>query len=305
MIEESCPNQAGSVRRWGMNPSREVLAFYRQMVWMTDPGERAAELAALPSEPAELARRLQGVLLHEHWAPAYGQNLAPARRAESQLRSVAQMLERLGTLDARPPERRLVGVCRHFTVLGVAALRARGVPARARCGFGAYFNQGRFEDHWVVEYWGADAGRWVMVDTQIDALQANVLKPDFDLDDVPRDRFVIAGDAWADCRAGRANPKTFGIFDMRGLWFIAGNVIRDFAALNNAEMLPWDAWGAMDRPDEKPSAEHLAFLDRVAALTRAPDANFAELRALYEGDARLRVPEKVRNVLTQRDEAVR
>ena len=288
-----------------MNPRDEVLAFYRRNEWMTDPGERGAELAALPSDPAALARRIQGVLLHEHWAPAYGQDLAPARRAESQLRSTAQMLERLDTLDPRPPERRLVGVCRHFTVLGVAALRAHGIPARARCGFGAYFNRGTFEDHWVVEVWRADARRWVLVDTQIDALQASALRPDFDLCDVPRDRFVIAGDAWADCRAGRASPEAFGIFAMRGLWFIAGNVIRDFAALNNAEMLPWDAWGAMDRPDATPQPAHLAFLDHVAALTRDPDARFAELRALYERDPRLRVPEKVFNVVANREDAVR
>ena len=34
----------------------------------------------------------------------------------------------------------------------------------------------------------------------------------------------------------------YGIFDLRGLWFVAGNVMRDFAALNNMEMLPWDVW---------------------------------------------------------------
>ena len=42
---------------------------------------------------------------------------------------------------------------------------------------------------------------------------------------------------------------SFGILDMHGLWFIAGNVIRDVAALNNHEMLPWDVWGAMARTD--------------------------------------------------------
>jgi len=288
-----------------MNPSHDVLAFYRQPVWMTDAGARAGLLAALPSEPAQLAKRIQGVLLHEHWAPAYGQTLAPARRAESQLRTVAQMLERLGTLDARPPERRLVGVCRHFTVFAAAALRVHGIPARARCGFGAYFNKGTFEDHWVVEYWRADAQRWLRVDAQIDAQQANALEPDFDLCDVPHDRFLIAGDAWAECRAGRADPKAFGIFDLRGLWFIAGNLIRDLAALNNAELLPWDAWGAMDRPDQAPTPEHLAFLDRVAELTRDPDARFAELRTLYESDPRLRVPDVVFNVIANREDAVR
>ncbi len=288
-----------------MTPGSAVLDFYRRPVWMTDPGERAALLASLPAEPAALARRIQGLLLHEHWAPAYGQTLSPARRGESQLRPVAAMLERLGTVEPRPVEERLVGICRHYSVFAAAALRAHGVPARARCGFGAYFNAGKFEDHWVLEYWREPDQRWVMVDTQIDELQAKVLKPDFDLQDVPRDRFVIAGDAWVACRAGRADPKAFGIFDMRGLWFIAGNLIRDFASLNNAELLPWDVWGAMDQPDQPPTGEHLAFLDRVAELTRAPDANFAELRELYDGDPRLRVPEKVRNVLTSRDEPVR
>ena len=288
-----------------MTASRPILDYYAEPTWMTDPAERGALLNALPAEPAELARRIQGLLLHEHWAPAYGQTLSAERRSESQIRPVAEMLERLGSVEPRPVEQRLVGICRHFSVLATAAFRAHGIPARARCGFGAYFNSGKFEDHWVVEYWRAAEQRWVMVDTQIDALQANVLKPDFDLLDVPRDRFVIAGDAWVECRAGRANPNAFGIFDMRGLWFIGGNLLRDFAALNNAEMLPWDTWGAMDRPDQPPSPEQLAFLDRVAEQTRAPDAHFAELRALYDGDPGLQVPAKVFNVLTRRDEAVR
>jgi hypothetical protein len=32
---------------------------------------------------------------------------------------------------------------------------------------------------------------------------------------------------------------------MHGLWFSAGNLVRDIAALNNRETLPWDFWGAM------------------------------------------------------------
>ena len=32
--------------------------------------------------------------------------------------------------------------------------------------------------------------------------------------DVPHNRFAIAGDAWARCRAGEADPMKFGIFDM-------------------------------------------------------------------------------------------
>ena len=39
---------------------------------------------------------------------------------------------------------------------------------------------GHFEDHWVCQYWHASQARWVMVDFQLDALQQQVLQPDFD-----------------------------------------------------------------------------------------------------------------------------
>jgi hypothetical protein len=265
---------------------------------------------ALPRDVAALARAVQGLLLHEHWAPAYGVALSNERRSASHIRPVERMLDRLLAQNgqplsvARPVDARLVGVCRHFTVFLVAMLRAQGVPARARCGFGAYFTPGRFEDHWVCEYWKSAEGRWVLVDAQIDALQRAKLRPDFDLLDVPRDRFVIAGDAWAQCRAGDADPSTFGIFDMRGLWFIAANLLRDLAALNNMEMLPWDTWGAMPRPDEPLAPDRLALFDGLAAVTRTPDTTFTELRRLYEGDDRLRVPATVFNAVLHRPEAI-
>ena len=122
----------------------------------------------------------------------------------------------------------------------------------------------------------------------------------FDTADVPRDRFLVAGEAWALCRAGKADADAFGILDMRGLWFIAGNLVRDIAALNNREMLPWDVWGAMGR-DER--ALDFAFLDRLARVSRAPDANAAELAALYE-DPRVKVPGTVFNAVLDRPQRV-
>ena len=267
-------------------------------------------LDAVPRDLTGMTRVVQGLLLHEHWAPAYGVRLSDERKRQSHIRPASLMLDRLLSDDgrplsvARPVEARLVGVCRHFTVLLVAMLRAQGVPARARCGFGSYFNPGRFEDHWVCEYWDAADGRWALVDAQVDEVQRAKVKPDFDLLDVPRDRFVIAGDAWARCRAGDADPSAFGIFHMRGLWFIAGNLIRDLAALNNMEMLPWDVWGAMIRPDEPLGDDRLALFDRLSAITRAPDAAFAELCRLYEGNEDLRVPATVFNKVLNRPEAI-
>jgi hypothetical protein len=291
-------------------PSPEILAFYRGDGPMTSDTTHAALFAALPDDIVGLTRVMHGLLLHQHIAPAYGQTLSPPRLAEPHIRSVRKMLDQLLAHDAsalttaRPPDKRLVGVCRHFTALFVTALRAKGFAARARCGFGAYFEPGKFIDHWVCEYWNEQQGRWILVDAQIDDVQRGLFKPDFDLLDVPRDRFVIAGDAWRQCRDGQNDAKKFGIMQMTGLWFIAGNVLRDFAALNNVEMLPWDVWGPMLRPGETASAAQLALLDRVAALTRSPDKSFAELRALYQNDAHLRVPATVFNAVLNQPEVV-
>lgn len=287
----------------------EILDFYARPAAMTSGRDHAPAFDGLPRDVAALTRVVQGLLLHEHWAPAYGVALSDARRSGSHIRPVERMLDRLlaraqPLAVARPLEERLVGVCRHFTVLLVAMLRAQGVPARARCGFGSYFTRGRFEDHWVCECWNGAERRWVLVDAQIDDLQRAELKPDFDLLDVPRDRFVIAGDAWARCRAGDADPSTFGIFDLRGSWFIAGNLLRDLAALNNVEMLPWDVWGAMTGPDAPMGGDRLELFDRLATLTLEPDCEFTELRTLYEGDDRLRVPSTVFNAVLNRQEAI-
>jgi NADH-quinone oxidoreductase subunit H len=62
-------------------------------------------------------------------------------------------------------------------------LRAKGVPARSRCGFGAYFTPGFYEDHWVAEFF--DGSRWRLADAQFDEFQRGRLRIGFDVTDVP------------------------------------------------------------------------------------------------------------------------
>ncbi len=55
---------------------------------------------------------------------------------------------------------------------------------------------------------------------------------------------------------------------MRGLWFVAGNLVKDVASLNKIEMLQWDTWGAMPRPNNKlQDKKQLKFFDELATLT--------------------------------------
>ena len=262
--------------------------------------------AGLPKDPAALAGVVQGLLVHEHIAPAYGLKLSDAQHGEAHVRPVEEMVRQIVARDPRPlgtaraPGERQVGVCRHFTLLYVAMLRRAGLRARARCGFGAYFEKAKFLDHWVTEYWNAERKAWVLIDAQLDARQRELFKIAFDPLDVPRDQFLVAGDAWQRCRAGKADPQAFGILDMHGLWFVAGNVIRDAAALNDHVMLPWDVWGAMTRNDAELDT---ALFDRLAALVVEPDRHVGELRAIYQ-DPRVKVPDTVFNAVRNRPEAL-
>jgi len=289
-----------------MSAMENPKEYYRDHGPMTAPGANAAEFNKLPKELAQLCEVVQGALIHRDMAPfLYNLNLSKEQRDDGNIRPLTQMLTRIHALDSRPltaprePVHRLPSVCRHFSLMLAGMLQTQGIPARARCGFGAYFNQGKFEDHWVAEYWNAAEKRWILVDAQLDALQKKQFKLDFDTLDVPRDRFIIAGDAWQKCRAGRADPKNFGLSmvpGLLGMWFIAGNVVRDLASMNRAPMLPWDVWGVMEMKDDALTDEKMKLLDRVAELTLAGDEAFPQLRKIYESDDRLRVPPVVFNV---------
>lgn len=281
-----------------------VDAAWSEPGLMTDAGASRHLLEGLPGDPAGIARVVQGLLVHEFWAAAYGVSLAEPERDLVNLRRVEQVLDAATSRDDRPldvarePHQRVATNCRGFTVMAVTLLRAAGVPARARCGFGAYFAPGWYEDHWVAEY--RDGDRWKLLDAQVDELQRRQLGIDFDLTDVPRDEFVIAGDAWTMTRAGRADPDRFGLTSIReaGAWWIAANLMRDAAALDGVELLPWDLWGGMPGPED---AVDVALYDELAAATAGP--SMADVRRLLADD-RLRVPDEVFNVQHRRREAI-
>jgi hypothetical protein len=273
-----------------------ILKYYTQHGIMTDPGNYAYLYEDLPSEIPELCKIVQGAMIHIFWTRAYGVDLSEKRKEEVQIRNVRDKLARIEALDkhpltaARELNNKLVGNCRDFAVLLTSLLRHKGIPARARCGFARYFTPGRHEDHWVCEYWNVQDKRWRLVDAQLDSVQRMALTITFDQYDVPRDKFLTAGHVWMLCRAGELDANLCGIFDMQGLWFVRGNVIRDLMSLNKLEVLPWDVNDLMDGPEKHVTDEEFALLDRVAELTTADDSVFTEMRSLYESTPALQMP---------------
>jgi hypothetical protein len=188
----------------------------------------------------------------------------------------------------------------------VALLRAKGIPARARCGFGSYFRPGWFEDHWIAESWDSHDGCWRMVDAQLDDTWRKMIDFTGDQFALTATEFLTAGHAWQAWRRGELDADRCGLsaINEHGANWIAGNLRLDLAALNKIEMLPWDVWGAGWAPGEQPTDEKLRLFDTVATLTVEPDAQFAELRTRYDTDDALQMNGTVFNVLRGRTEAV-
>ncbi len=289
--------------------ARGILDFYACHSPMSDPGEASALIEPLPRDVAGLAHVIQGLGIYDVVARDFYDFEPPPHRAnEIQMRRIADRVARIMELDeqplhiARDPEHRVLGRCNSFALSLVAMLRAKGTPARSRCGFAAYFNPPNFEEHWVSEYWDAQDHRWRLADPQIDEVWRRRLGIRFDTLDLPEGQFLTASEAWRRCRSGEADEEQFGISlaALHGLWFVAGSLIRDMAALNKLEMAPWDVWGAQPTPE---SEFGLALFDEVAALTREPDRTFAELRRRYDADD-LRVPPTIFNALDRRLETL-
>jgi len=264
---------------------------------LTDLTRHSNDLADLPDSLAGLVAALQGWIVHPFHAHRYGLSVPERGQAELQTRASDAALTCIQQLDERPldsprpVDRRMIGNCRHFTSMLTALLRQRGVAARARCGFGAYFDPGKYADHWVCEVRDPKTGRWHLVDAQIDAVQRRDLERiDFDTLDVPRDQFWVAGQAWLACRRGDIDPLSCGILDMWGLWFVRGNLLRDLAALNKLELLPWDVWGLMQPDDDALGEKEWALLDHIAELTTANEIDARAVQQIYERESELRVP---------------
>jgi len=243
-----------------------------------------AGLSQLATDPVTICRHVHNLVIQPHDAAAAG--VHAGRLAEKDIRPAAMLVEILMALGpaplhlARSAASRVVGTCRHFAVLSCALLRYRGIAARARCGFATYFKAGQGLDHWIVEYRDDPAGRWVRVDAEV--LGLSVLERP---EDVPAGAFLTGGEAWSEYRAGRVDAATFGVpgTENFGPAEIRGNAIRDLAALNKVETLPWDEWGRMQasyRGLTGPDYDEL--IDEVAATCAA--AAPAAVVSLYRRD---------------------
>lgn len=275
-----------------MNPQE----FYATQSKFSDPGKYAYLFDDLPTDMDGLCRVVRGIYVHY-----MTEDFPPERKQEVDLRNISTILERVIAHEnqpltvKRPREKRVVGCCRDASLLLGAMLRHRGIPARTRIGFATYIRaggEGYNVDHVVTEYWDAEARRWKLVDAEQNDYLIEHNHIDFDVHDIPRDRFLVGGKAWQMCRSGAADPQDFGSGRgdfFSGYWAIRNRLLLDLAALNKVEPLLWDTWGWMMYEFEPDEIETHA-LDEMAALTQGGD--FEKIRQMYEAE-RFKAPPAV------------
>ena len=264
------------------------IEYYSHHNIMTDPGKFLYLCNELPFEINKLCEIVQGLLIHEAQTHLYGVNISNRRKEkELKIRKVEEMLDRIIELDdrelsiARPPQIRLVGNCRDFSVLLCLFLRHQRIPARTRVGYENYSNSQFRGDHWICEYYQVDQKRWIQVDAQLDPVQLRSFNLKFDPFDLPDNKFIYAGDAYKMCIANTANLDNFGVdYSIRGLGHIQGNLILDFLSLNKLEFLPWDhikLVNGVRNSSHQISENH----DVPSALINSNAFNFEDILDLY------------------------
>ncbi|GAA3812615.1 hypothetical protein GCM10022403_052890 [Streptomyces coacervatus] len=284
----------------------DTAAFYATQSVFSDPGDLAHHYAGLPPDPAQLARVARDLTIHRLEDKQFGHTHPTDRlHNDAETRYIDDILRILIGRNGAPLSRRrdvrdrFVGTCRDFTLLHVSLLRHAGVPARLRSGFADYFGSNGFHcDHVVTEYWDEERG-WLFADAQLaDRRVTDYWQVDFDPMDVPRDRFLVAGEAWRAIRERGADQRTFGLHPPEegpfwGERFVAGNIRLDLAALNKVETLLWDVWGEDEgEPGEPLPESSREFYDGVAPVVSG-DVSVDAARKLFTEDDTLRTPKTV------------
>jgi hypothetical protein len=205
-----------------------------------------AALQGVTGTPVEICWSVHSLVIQP--SDAEQLQLPPHRFAINQIRPAPDLIQAVLALNHQPldvprePHERIVGTCRHFAVLACALLRHQGVTARVRCGFATYFQPAQSLDHWIVEHWDPTDSRWIRIDPE--NLGGAVLDRAEDL--APGD-FLTGGEARQAYRRSEIDAASFDVYGTEnwGPAEIRGNAVKDLAALNKVEMLPWDEWGRM------------------------------------------------------------
>lgn len=283
----------------------KILDFYKQTSSYTDLGLYTDFARRLPDEIKELARLQRMQIIHptiiwnnlqEIWwdnldkvpktSLVYEDDIYPTA-----ISMLSELLRRDNNYSInRKVEDKIHVTCRGEAILLTAILKAKGIPSRVRSGFAEYLkHDGIYYDHWITEYYSDIEKRWILVDADN---QWGDSKIDFDLNDLPRNKFMFGANAYLTLRNNKiekekiiyqSDPVTIGLpAAIRGLFY-------DFHCLMNDEIIFDFVPRYVLEKNFNLTEDELIELEELASLMLDPDTNFNKLNKIWESKLKYRI----------------
>ena len=283
----------------------KILDFYKQTSSYTDLGLYTDFARRLPDEIKELARLQRMQIIHpsiiwnnlqEIWwdnldkvpktSLVYEDDIYPTA-----ISMLSELLRRDNNYSInRKVEDKIHVTCRGEAILLTAILKAKGIPSRVRSGFAEYLkHDGIYYDHWITEYYSDIEKRWILVDADN---QWGDSKIDFDLNDIPRNKFMFGANAYLTLRNNKIEkekiiyqsaPVTIGLpAAIRGLFY-------DFHCLMNDEIIFDFVPRYVLEKNFNLTEDELIELEELASLMLDPDTNFNKLNKIWESKLKYRI----------------
>ncbi len=276
-----------------------MLSYYSEQSIVTDLRSYSNFVEDLPPDATELSEILKGLLVHFNSGKLHGAYKEVGNKVNNRLFLVEGIIKEIDQLNNEPLhvkrklDDQLVCTARDFSVLLCSILREKKIAARARCGFASYLGTDYYTDHWICEHWIDDEQKWRKVDCLLDKNGNKLLNTEA----LETGRFLESGVVWQMCRQGQLDAKLFGYENKRGFGFIRSNMLRDFAALNKAEVNSWSVlWGYKTEQDLK--KKDYDELDVLSNLIIENSTSFESIRQKYEEELWISGP--VNTVINQK-----
>lgn len=284
---------------------KEILEFYKKTSLYTDLGLYKDFAVKLPNDIKELAKLQRMQIIHpiiiwnnlqEGWwddlkkvpktSIVFEDDIFPTAMS-----MLAELLRRDSNYSVnRKVEDKIHVTCRGEAILLASILKAKGIPTRVRSGFAEYLrHDGIYYDHWITEYYSYDKNRWVLVDADN---QWGDTKIEFDLNDIPRDKFLLGAEAYQMLRNKKmtdsnilyaSDPVTIGLpAAIRALFY-------DFHSLMNDEIIFDFVPRYILEKNFNLTEYELKELDELAKLMLSPEDNFEKLCNIWETNLKYRI----------------
>ena len=283
----------------------EILEFYKKTSIYTDLGLYCHFARSLPNDIKELVKLQRMQIIHpiiicNNLQDGWWDDLTKVPKTsiifEDDIFPTAQsMLAELLRRDKnysinRKVEDKIHVICRGEAILLAAILKAKGIPTRVRSGFAEYLrHDGIYYDHWITEYYDKKDNKWILVDADD---QWGDIKIDFDLNDIPRNKFMFGAEAYLNLRNNNKSQKNI-VFSSEPITIGLPAAIRvlffDFHSLMNDEIIINFVPKYVLEKNFNLNEDELKELDELASLMLEPDNNFNKLYEIWNNNLKFRI----------------